>query len=519
MHHQNTITIATIFILCVASTLAFARGMAWMQAVWNLNIFKNDDVLILISFFAWLGVLAFVHTLLITHTLRMEEKREGGLSKEHVDVKEQTATSAHASRLNAAHKKRDSARMRRNGTSYNSFFSPIRTHPRERRKSTDLTQMGANCSPFIFDPRTHFRDVEEQEYLEPDFTFSSEEALPMDDGVPMVGRNSVDTGASVTAETTHIALSDGTNTMRFSSDANLASHVEVVDTLLSSNNDRNKTKSTITLDASPQETPTKRPPAWCEVFICVTPEYKESTLLWKIICWLKVFIIVLANCLCLYFVIVCIGATKQITSTRQKLPSVKEALYTHMNEGPVCAFDNRGPESNITTFENKEAAHDAGFLVVHCGACGACSSWENLILEYTTRDSMAALANECAKKSMFGGNDALLDCIMDDTTIGFAEECAICWMEDIVCTKDNCAFIFLQAQMINNVGNFAVGENDITSASCEEAHCEVGKFVPCSGATRRRMNIISSILRPGEQQCSIVDVASWEDLFFGSGIA
>lgn len=73
--------------------------------------------------------------------------------------------------------------------------------------------------------------------------------------------------------------------------------------------------------------------------------------------------------------------------------------------------------------------------------------------------------------------------------------------------------------MINNVGNFAVGPNDITSASCEEAHCEVGQFVPCSGATRRRMNITSSIARPGEQQCGIVDVKDWEDLFFGSGVA
>ena len=31
------------------------------------------------------------------------------------------------------------------------------------------------------------------------------------------------------------------------------------------------------------------------------------------------------------------------------------------------------------------------------------------------------------------------------------------------------------------------------------------------------MNITSSIARPGEQQCSIVDVKDWEDLFFGSG--
>lgn len=71
----------------------------------------------------------------------------------------------------------------------------------------------------------------------------------------------------------------------------------------------------------------------------------------------------------------------------------------------------------------------------------------------------------------------------------------------------------------NNVANFAVGADDITSASCEEAHCEVGQFVPCSGATRRRMNITSSISRPGDQQCAIVDVKDWGDLFFGSGVA
>ena len=103
--------------------------------------------------------------------------------------------------------------------------------------------------------------------------------------------------------------------------------------------------------------------------------------------------------------------------------------------------------------------------------------------------------------------------------------------------------------MINNVMNFDVGPDgeqytnnhildlldceyliltsylilflsDVTSATCEEANCEAGNpgtFVDCSGATRRRMNITSSIARPGEQQCSIVDVKDWEDLFFGSG--
>lgn len=85
-------------------------------------------------------------------------------------------------------------------------------------------------------------------------------------------------------------------------------------------------------------------PAWCGVFVCFSPEHERSSTLWKIICWIKIIIIALSYFLCLYFVIVCIGATHQISSTRSKLPAVREALYKYMDEGPVCAFDNRGPE-------------------------------------------------------------------------------------------------------------------------------------------------------------------------------
>jgi hypothetical protein len=88
----------------------------------------------------------------------------------------------------------------------------------------------------------------------------------------------------------------------------------------------------------------------------------------------------------------------------------------------------------------------------------------------------------------------------------------MCWTTDILCTKKHCAFIFLQSTMINRAGDFEVGPNTVTSAACEEAFCEAGQFVHCSGATRRMMNVTGSIARPGAQRCSIVDVVS-EDLF------
>ena len=72
----------------------------------------------------------------------------------------------------------------------------------------------------------------------------------------------------------------------------------------------------------------------------------------------------------------------------------------------------------------------------------------------------------------------------------------------------------MQAWMIDNLGNFKVGPELVTAAMCEEAICET-TFVPCSGANRRRMNIVSDIARPGTQQCPLIPDgnAKWLDLF------
>jgi hypothetical protein len=216
----------------------------------------------------------------------------------------------------------------------------------------------------------------------------------------------------------------------------------------------------------------------------------------------------------LTIVIVNLGSTTQQENARKELPYVSEALYNNINEGPVCAFDNKGEESNITTFRDREAAHAAGFLVLHCGACGACSDWDNLRQEYVTRKTLAADSADCAKKSLFGGSEAVLECL-NQPPISFQGKCAECWLDSIRCAKKFCGFIYMQSLMTHTFGDFQVEEDMITSASCEEAHCEAGNrgdFVACSGATRRRMNVASDIERPGAQLCGIVDV-NWATLF------
>jgi len=132
----------------------------------------------------------------------------------------------------------------------------------------------------------------------------------------------------------------------------------------------------------------------------------------------------------LWLVIINTGATVEQNRVRDKLPYVHEAIYETMNQGAVCAFDNRGADSNITTFADKDTAHNEGFFVLHCGACGACSDWHNLRLEYTTREFLAGESARCARKSLTGGREAVLQCL-EKQPIGFRGQCAKCWTASV----------------------------------------------------------------------------------------
>lgn len=210
----------------------------------------------------------------------------------------------------------------------------------------------------------------------------------------------------------------------------------------------------------------------------------------------------------LFIVVVNIGAAKQMEVVKQRFASVHAQLYANLNEGPVCGLDRKARE--VRTFASRDLAHLAGHDVVHCGACGRCSNWHNLRLEYTTRAELAKTSAACARKSLWGGGDAVLRCLQEEP-IGFQQDCAQCWTDDVLCARRHCAFLFLQSTLINKIANFTVSEDAITSATCEEAMCEE-VFVPCSGASRRRMNIKSGIERPIDEQCTIVDV-DWGELF------
>ena len=114
-------------------------------------------------------------------------------------------------------------------------------------------------------------------------------------------------------------------------------------------------------------------------FLCCKSgsDFKTSSLCNKFFYILSRMIGVVLNLYALYVAIVACGATYQISNTKAKLPYVNEALYQHMNQGPVCAFDQKG--GAIKTFSSREEAHLANYQVAHCGPCGHCSNWNGKV--------------------------------------------------------------------------------------------------------------------------------------------
>ena len=332
-----------------------------MQMVWKLDILNDPDVLMTISFFTWLAILAIVHALFIWHTLRTEESLTSSRRRGPGETEE------------------ESLYLNEDGGNSSTHEDPS-NHSKKR-----TFRRSSSYSSFVFDPRTHFKDTEH-----PGLDLSDRSPSPAVDETPV--DNKEDEAAQVSeeqhqADTSPELKDEGDNNsseylegycietpMPAATDNNIANSIGL---LLDDDDDFDNDESAV-LEIDTEEDDDNNPPskkrrplccrpACCEVFVCFSPEYQQSSCLWKAIVWFKFIIMISTYLLCLYFVTVSIGATAQIKSTRENLPAVQEALYNHMNEGEVCAFDNQGPASNITTFSSKEAAHEAGFLVLHCG--------------------------------------------------------------------------------------------------------------------------------------------------------
>jgi len=218
----------------------------------------------------------------------------------------------------------------------------------------------------------------------------------------------------------------------------------------------------------------------------------------------------------LFLTIVNIGATYQQCFARKALGGTFALLYPeNYLTGEMCAWDAPGPNSTLETFESPQAAYDAGYEIAHCGACGYCSNWNDLSIQWSSTEVLSGIGTKCAKEGIMKAtntsdpNDAVVKCMAQK--IGWTTPCAMSWAWDAMNTKDHSIFVYLQAQFANFASDVEVTFMDITLATIDEA-ISGPRFVKEVGSTRRRMNIQSDIQRPQSQRCTVV-TQNWTEIF------
>ena len=164
----------------------------------------------------------------------------------------------------------------------------------------------------------------------------------------------------------------------------------------------------------------------------------------------------------------------------------------------VCAVSN-------TTFSSKDAAHAAGQLIRHCGACGACSTEHDVQLYYDTKDTLTEDTTSCAVLSITQGASGVTRCM--DEKVNMTRGCTGCWVENVMCDLRQCVFSCLLYRMgMGGSTNTGDSEGSLSDClNCDEKLCGPA-FINCAGANRRRSGIESDIERNMTHVCRAADV-------------
>ncbi|MFH2071490.1 MAG: hypothetical protein ABIJ75_01430 [Actinomycetota bacterium] len=165
----------------------------------------------------------------------------------------------------------------------------------------------------------------------------------------------------------------------------------------------------------------------------------------------------------------------------------------------VCAVlaDPSGPGAyRLATFPDRSAVEAAGGVVTHTGACGACSSLQDLAV-YLGTPNLGDPVRECALIEFGDDPGATLDCI---TGLGFTDACAQIWAFNSANTRAACLVECLEA--LDESNHLPDGRLNACLACDEENSGPVFKAV--AGRTRRNSGIPSAICRPGEDVAAVL---------------
>jgi hypothetical protein len=160
----------------------------------------------------------------------------------------------------------------------------------------------------------------------------------------------------------------------------------------------------------------------------------------------------------------------------------------------VCGvrFEADRTHYRLATFTTAAEAGELGYRVTHTGACGACSTLQDLAV-YLERPDLTAPVRRC------GMQPGTLACL---EALGFTHACAEIWNFNVQNTKRECFGVCMRSWMSGEASTNADGTLNDCLQCDEDRSGPVFKAV--AGRTRRNSGIRSSIPRPDEQVSHVV---------------
>lgn len=156
----------------------------------------------------------------------------------------------------------------------------------------------------------------------------------------------------------------------------------------------------------------------------------------------------------------------------------------------VCAVLPQDSGYALEDYASAEQAQAAGAIPTHGGACGLCSSLEDLAV-YARYPDLTQPVRACGLEGFGGGVEAVNTCLLE---LGFTPGCASIWAYNVEHTRAECQQICLD--LLSEPYHAADGSLNACLQCDEDLSGPV--FKALAGRTRRNSGLASALCRPCE---------------------
>ncbi len=165
--------------------------------------------------------------------------------------------------------------------------------------------------------------------------------------------------------------------------------------------------------------------------------------------------------------------------------------------GTLCGvrFEPDRVHYRLATFASKVAAGTAGYAVTHYGACGTCSTLQDLAV-YLEKPDLTAPVRRCG---MMWEESSSLACLQ---ALGFSAPCAQTWLYNVINTRRHCFGVCMWSWVEDEAPTRADGRLNDCLQCDEDLSGPVFKIT--AGRTRRNSGIRSSIPRFRDEIAPVV---------------